>query len=289
MSARYYIENGDTVSEPMSLDWDGALVAFLFFDGSGDPVGVSGMPAVYQSLYDAGDIWKPVYPFATGEWRFNGPASRVRVDLSGVTGFASYRVIVWRTADPMSLIPDGAYTGLRALVTQPYTEANVKNGLQFYIRAVWNKAGPIPAGETRKSWVSVGDSPLIVKLRIVEFDAEELRLDIYSGPTGVTGGQVITPRNYNRVNALPTVLQAKKNVSTVSDGTPFDPDDPEHFFGSANAPQRNPGALPQGRERILPANSEFIVAFTNTGIGNARVQYFLDFYQGGTDLPIRPQ
>lgn len=289
MSARYYIEDGNTISPVMSFDWDGAMVAFLFFDGAGLPVDVSGMPTVYRSLYDEGDIWKQVYAFSTGEWRFNGPAARVRIDLTGVTGYVSYQAVIVRTDDPMTLIPDGAYVGLRALVTQPYTEANVKNGLQFYIRAVWNKAGPIPAGETRKIWVSTGNSPLIVKLRIVEFDAEELRLDIFAGPTGVTGGTTITPRNYNRVNALPSVLQAKKNVTTVSDGTAFDPDDPEHFFGAANAPQRNPGALPQGRERILPANSEFIVAFTNTGTGNARVQYFLDFYQGGTDLPINPQ
>lgn len=289
MSARYFIENGETISPTMSFDWDGALVAFMFYDGAGLPVAVSGMPQVFQSLYPIGDVWKPVYPFATGEWRFNGPASRVRISLTGVTGYVTYRVLVWRTNDPMPLIPDGSYTGLRALVTQPYTEANVKNGLQFYLRAVYPKASPIPAGETRKIWVSVGDSPLIIKLRIVEFDAEELRLDIYSGPTGVTGGTTITPRNYNRVSPQPGLITARKGVTTTSDGTPFDPDDPEYFFGASNSPQRNPGSLPQGRERILPANVAFIVAFTNTGTGNARVQYFLDFYQGGTDLPIRPQ
>jgi hypothetical protein len=39
--------------------------------------------------------------------------------------------------------------------------------------------------------------------------------------------------------------------------------------------------------RILPANTEFAVVITNTGAGNARVQYFLDFYEGEPDLPLR--
>lgn len=183
-------------------------------------------------------------------------------------------------------MPSGLFEGLRAITVQPYTEANVKNGLQFYIRAVWPKGGEIPAGATRKIWFNTGPSPIIVKARVFEFDAEELRIDLFSGPTGVTDGTTITPRNYNRVSGFAAVSQAKKNVTTVSDGTPFDPDDPEYFFGASNSPQRTPGSILQGRERILPANTEFIVAITNTGASIARCQYFLDYYQGGTDLPL---
>lgn len=289
MTQRYYIEDGDTISEAMSLDWDGGRVSFLFTDSSGDPVTVTGMPLVYQTAYPFGDLWKQVLPFSDGEWLFNGLASRVRVDLSGVSGYDSYRVVVTRYDDPLPMVPEGAYTGLRAVVTQPYTEANVKNGLQFYLRAVWPRGGEIPAGATRKIWVSTGASPIIVKLRTVEFDAEEIRLDLFSGPTGVTGGTTITPRNYNRVSPKPGTVIARKNVTTTSDGVAFDPDDPEYFFGASNSPQRNPGSIPQGRERILPANTEFIVALTNTGSSIARIQYFLDYYQGTTDLPIQAQ
>lgn len=213
--------------------------------------------------------------------RIDGPIAAIRITFAGLVGGSA--PILWLSDE---VYPNGLFTGLAAMTVQPYTEANVKNGLQFYIRAVWNKATPIPAGQTRKIWVSTGSSPIIVKSRVVEFDAEEVRLDIFAGPTGVTGGTEINPRNYNRINPVAAVSQAKKNVTTTTDGTPFDPDDPEHFFGSSNSPQRTPGAILQGRERILPANAEFIVAITNTGTSDARFQYFLDYYQGGTDLPL---
>ena len=213
--------------------------------------------------------------------RSAGWIGRVRIKFDGVVGGAGG--VLW--AEQIEL-PSGLFEGLAAITTQPYTEANVKNGLQFYIRAVWPKGQTIPAGQTRKIWFSTGSSPVIVKARVFEFDAEEIRIDLYANPTGVTGGSIITPQNYNRVAPVAAVSQAKKNVTTVTDGTPFDPSDPEYFFGASNSPQRTPGSILQGRERIVPANAEFIVAITNTGSGAARAQYFLDYYQGGTDLPI---
>lgn len=213
--------------------------------------------------------------------RSSGWISAIRVTLAGVTGGSGGLLWVQQ-----SEIPVGTFEGLSAITTQPYTEANVKNGLQFYIRAAWPKGGEIPAGATRKIWFNTGSSPIIVKARVVEFDAEEVRIDLYAGPTGVTGGTAITPRNYNRVAPVAAVSSALKNVTTTTDGTPFDPDDPEYFFGASNSPQRTPGSILQGRERILPANAQFIVAITNTGSSIARVQYFLDYYQGGTDLPL---
>lgn len=213
--------------------------------------------------------------------RVDGPVEDLRVTLVGLVGGVD--PVVW--VDTQDL-PPGLFVGNSAMAVQFYPELNIKRGLQFYIRAVWPKNDPIPSGQTRKIWFSTGSSPILVKSRLAEFDAEEVRLDIYSGPTGVTGGDVLTPRNYNRVAPVAPVSQARKNVTTVADGTPFDPDDPEYFFGSPNAPQRTPGAIPRGRERVLPAGVEFIVALTNTGNGNARFSYFLDFFQGGTDVPL---
>lgn len=289
MSVRYFIENGQTISPAMGLDASGALVSFLFYDAGGLPVAVTGLPTVSRSLYDTGDIFQGVYPFSTNEWRFNGPASRVKVDLTGVTGYTTYRVIIWRTDDPLDMTPDGAFSGLRAIITQPYTEANVKNGLQYNLRATWPLADTIAAGTTRKIWVKTNAKPVIVKLRELQFIAEELTLRLFRGPTTVTLGTDLTIHGYNAVSQVATTVQAKKNVTTVSDGTEFDAVNAEVFFGSANDPQRGVSTALQGRERILPANTEFIVSITNTGTGVARVQYFLDFYEGGTDLPIKVQ
>lgn len=286
MSMRYLINNGETISPAMSWDFDGASIYVLFFDVSGDPVSVTGMPSIYRSVYASGDLWQTVQPFANGEWRANGPISRVRVDLAGVTGYATYQVLIWRTDDPMTLIPDGAFTGLRAITTQPYTEANVKNGLQFNVRAAWPLGDTIAAGATKKLWFKTGSKPVIVKLRELQYIAEELLLRLFAGPTGVTGGTTLNPHNYNSVSPVSATSTAKKNVTTTTDGTEFETSDPEYFYGGQSSGQRNVSTALIGRERILPANTEFIVSIQNTGSGDARVQYFLDYYEGGTDLPL---
>lgn len=289
MSQRYFIENGQTVSPVMNLDSCSAIISFLFYDAVGLPVSVTGTPSVSRSLYETGNIFQTVNPFSTNEWRFNGPAARVKIDLTGVTGFTTYRVLIWRLNEPIQMIPDGAFSGLRGIITQPYTEANVKNGLQYNLRATWPLTDTIASGTTRKVWFKTTTKPVIIKLRELQFIAEELTLRLFRGPTTVTLGTDLTVHGYNAASQVPTTVLAKKNVTTVSDGTEFDAGNAESFFGSANDPQRGVAFALQGRERILPANTEFIVSITNSGTGAARVQYFLDWYEGGTDLPIKVQ
>lgn len=286
MAFRYQIQSPATVTPVMDPDHIAGIVSVLFFDAGGLPVTPTGTPVIERSAYATGDVWQSVQPFAHGEWRFNGYALRVRVNMAGVTGFTSYTVEVWRDDSPVPMEPDGAYTGLRALTVQPYTEANVKNGLQFYVRAVWPLADPIVSLDSRKLWFKTNAKPVIVKLREFQYIGEEFKLQLFINPVTVTGGTDMTVHNYNGVSPIATTCQAKKNVTTVSDGTEFDGADPEHFFGSATSPQRNVAVALQGRERIIPANKEFVIVITNTGGGSARAQYLLDFYEGGTDLPL---
>lgn len=240
----------------------------------------------YRNLADP--VWRPL-SHANGvtitsgyfQVRLDGSVAALRVTFSGLVGGAGARI--W---DDIRSDPAGLYTGLAAVTVQPYTEANVKNGLQYNLRAAWPLLDPIAAGTTRKIWFKTNAKPVIVKLREVQYLAEELILRLFQSPTGVTLGTDLTIHNYNGVNPVATTVNAKKNVTTVTDGTQFDGSDPEYFFGSSNDPQRQSSAIPQGRERILPANTEFLVTIQNSGTGNARVQYFLDFYEGGTDLPL---
>lgn len=240
----------------------------------------------YRNLADP--TWKPV-SHASGvtitsgffQVRLDGSVAALRITFSGLVGGSGARV--W---DDTSAIPSGLYSGLSAITTQPYTEANVKNGLQFNIRASWPLTDPIATGTARKIWFKTNAKPVIVKLRELQYLAEELKIELFSGPTGVSGGSDLVVHNYNAVSPVATTVQAKKNVTITSNGTAFDSADPEYFFGGSNDPQRQIATILQGRERILPANTEFAVVITNTGGGSARVQYFLDFYEGGTDLPL---
>lgn len=127
--------------------------------------------------------------------------------------------------------------------------------------------------------------PVLIKLRVLDYVGEELSLSLFEGATGVTGGTAIPVRNYNRRNPVASTVTVTKNVTTTSDGTAID--DPEFFYGSGSAPQRAAVSIPSGRERILLPNTSYIVSIAATAaLGNARVQYFIDWYEGETDLPL---
>lgn len=209
------------------------------------------------------------------------PVSNYRVTLAAIAGGSG---CAFAATDLNGQIPNGAFLGTRALVTQPYTEANVKNGLEFYLRVAYPSTDTIASGATRKIFFRTGSKPVIIKLRDVSFVAEEMIFNLYEAPTTVTGGTAIPIRNYNRVNPVASTATATKDVTTVSDGTLFD--GPEYFFGSSSAPQRQAASIPLGRERILPPNTSYIITITNVaGGGTARAQYFLDWYEGDPDLP----
>lgn len=214
--------------------------------------------------------------------RSAGWINQVRVTFNGVVGGSD----AWLWAEQVEL-PPGLFEGFAAITTQPYTEANVKNGVQFNLRAAWPLTDVIATGTSRKLWFQTTSKPVIVKLREFQYLAEEMRIELFSGPSAPTGGTNLAIHNYNGVNPVATTVAAKKNVTIANNGTAFDTSDPEYFFGGANDPQRQAASsIPVGRERILPSNSTFAVVITNTGGGNARAQYFLDWYEGGTDLPL---
>jgi hypothetical protein len=213
--------------------------------------------------------------------RIDGQVSTVRVTFAGLVGGAG--AAVWVDSEAL---PAGIASGNAAMIVQPYTEANVKNGLQFYVRANWPLTDTIAAAETVKMHFRTGAKPVIVKLRDFSYVAEELTIRLFVDPTGVTGGTPLTIHNYNAVSGVATTCVATKNVTTTADGAEIDGADPEVVFGSANAPQRSAAAIPVGRERILPPLTSFIVSITNTGSGQARAQYFLDWFEGRPDLPL---
>lgn len=237
------------------------------------------------------DAWQKV-PYATNfpatsDRVFNtyGSVAEYRITFAGLVGGSD--AVLWVGAIEPEGFPPGAFEGTRALVVQPYTESNVKRGLQFYSRAVWPLSDVIPTGTARKLYFKTGAKPVIVKLRDFQYVAEEIRIQLFANPTGVTGGTPLVIHNFNTVSPVATsIVDARKNVTTATDGTEFDGGDPEYAFGWANSPNRNQAAIPTGRERIISPNSEFCVVITNTGSGDARAQYFLDWYEGDPDLPI---
>jgi hypothetical protein len=240
----------------------------------------------YRNL--GGGPWVPLakaidLPVTSGyvNVRLDGQVAALRVTFAGLVGGAG--AALWSGSEAL---PAGVANGNAALIVQPYTEANVKNGLQYYVRANWPLTDTIASGETVKLHFQTGAKPVIVKLRDFSYVAEEIIIRLFVGPTGVAGGEPLVIHNYNSLNGVPSTCAAAKNVTTVTDGVELDGDDPETLFGAGVAPQRTSAAIPVGRERILPPLTFFIVSITNSGAGAARAQYFLDWFEGTPDLPL---
>lgn len=173
--------------------------------------------------------------------------------------------------------------GDKALTIQPFTELNIKNGVQYYVRAAWPLSDPIPAGESRNMYFQVGDSTILTKLRLFDFIGEELSIQIYAAPD-VTGGTPLAVSNWNLQNPQPTVVTATKDVTVNNAGTPVG--DPEYLFGGSSQGQRVSSSIPQGFERVIPGNTDFLIQVTNTGGGTARAQYFLTWYEGDLSVNV---
>lgn len=220
------------------------------------------------------------------QFRIDGWLSQVVIMFDGLVGGSSPEMWVSSSDFPL-----GLFTGDAAMAVQFYPELNIKRGRQFYLRAAWPLADRITANTSRLLHFTTGPTPVIVKLRDFSYIAEELVIRLWVGPTGVTGGDALEISNYNGINpdySAALGITATKNVAVTDKGVEFGGSDPEYYFGSSSAGGRTQASIPQGRERVLPPNTEFIVEIENSASGStpARAQYYIDFYVGQPDVPL---
>lgn len=180
--------------------------------------------------------------------------------------------------------------GLNAITAEGYVIHNIQYGLQFYFRKAYPLAdvgrglAPIPSGESRYILFKTTSKKVLFKTRITSFVGEELNLELFAAPTITDFGTQMTIRNYNGVNPQAATVEVYKDVMVSDEGTPLD-DEPEYYFGASSACRRDGNSIPEGRERVLPQNAEFLIKVTNSGSGVARFQYFGDWYEGEPAIP----
>lgn len=166
--------------------------------------------------------------------------------------------------------------GQRALIVEFFDSVNIKRGLQFYLRSSWPSADPIAANTPRYVYFKTGDKPVIVKSRIVSYIGEEFALTISANPTITAAtGTTINPSNLNTVNPQVTTVTAIKDPTVTDEGVPIE-DEPEYYYGGTSQGNRDANSIPPESERIIPANSEFLVKIEGAG----RFSYRLEWYEG---------
>lgn len=175
---------------------------------------------------------------------------------------------------------DKAFRGLRALVTQSYTEANVKSGLQFEA-SVYNAT--VAAGTNFDIEFQTGTKPVIIKDRQVAFTGAGITINVYEAPT-TSAGTAGTVYNLNRRNPIaatasyktaPTVTAAGTQVGATTYG----------LGGTGAGPSSVSAFVTPGVERVLKPSTKYLLRITNNDAAAQRIAAYITWYEGTPDLP----
>lgn len=300
MAMVYEIPHPATQTPEMSLEYVGAAVYLVFYDAMGDEVVPTGTPRVERQRIDRPDTWVEVGKFAADEWRFNSPCARLRLNLAGVGGFATYRAFVWRTQQSLDLAPESVFSGMRAVTMQGYIEANVKNGVQFSASTFLTA---LTANENIDIIVITGAKKVLVKAQYLALkNSGDILMDWYRNPT-YTGGANISAGIFNQsdVAPQPTTMQligvtptdpaagnytpndaTKPNVTNV--GTKILPTIAVLGTTGIGGSAQSRGAI-EGLEQVLEANTAYLfrrrpLAATESMFG------FSTWFEGEPDFPV---
>lgn len=170
--------------------------------------------------------------------------------------------------------------GQKAVVFQNYTEANVKNGLQYFLRELFTG---VAVGSTVTVKFQTGAKPVIIKSREVSFSGSS-RVDYQAIEGGTyTGGTAVAIRNENLIAPVPTTVSVT-HTGTASGGTVYRE---KTIFGSGATTGGGSriGTDSLGRETVLKPNTLYQVKMTNFSGSVADIQFELSWFEGTPDLP----
>lgn len=284
MAYRFPIVSPATQTDIMGADFIGGMVFIQFFNAGGAPVTPIGIPVVERSAYASGAIWRPVEQFSAGEWRFNGYAQRVRVNMAGVSGYSTYSVEVYRSNEPIQMVPDGAYTGMRANAVQYYDEINKKRGAQWEASRLITISDSSPASNAY-SIIRTGSKPVDLKARSFGYTGLGLVGRIYEAPI-YTGGTQDPWYNMN-TQYIGTQPEAQLLVgfTLTAPGTKCGAD--IIAIGPVSNQSRGSVAHEYARNRILPKpNTAYLLEISSLDPASQQVAARVEIYEGGLDWPI---
>ncbi len=176
----------------------------------------------------------------------------------------------------------GLMRGTRAITLQSYTEANVKNGLQFELS---HYEDSLVGGGSFDIALTTGNKPIIVKAMDLSASGEGLRMQTFKSPA-FSGG---TPKSVYNLNAgnssIPTQSSVVLNPSVTSTGTKMSADIYSLGGNTGFGGFGGGAASTTGLEKIIPANTSILIRLTNINGTPERAFTYMTWYEGETDLP----
>lgn len=182
----------------------------------------------------------------------------------------------------LTSVDESLRNGTQAIIVQNYTEANVKNGLQYYMRV---HAPTVAVAGVLNLRFQTGAKPVIIKAREVSFNATNIVEYVAQEGGTYTGGTAVAVENENRIN--PVASTVLLSTGGTIGGTPVVFRRKRIYSaGSTSSGGTKVGTDVLGRETVLKPNTLYTVTMTNVAGATAEIQLELSWFEGRPDLPI---
>lgn len=174
----------------------------------------------------------------------------------------------------------GVDEGTRSIITQPYTEVNSKFGTQWEVSFY---QASLAGGAILKSTLTTGSTPVAIKAISTQFDSEEISVQLFKSPAGVTGGTPLTTYKLRDGTGPAAEFAVTAGVTTTADGTAVGPK--VHSLGSSGVGNSTVSSISQdsGIERILAPNTTYLYVLTNEDTAATRISSIASWYEGLLD------
>jgi hypothetical protein len=176
--------------------------------------------------------------------------------------------------------PSGAFDGRRALTTQTWYEAKIKDGRTHEISVDVTLA----ASGSLDTVMLTGANPVVLKSRTLCFDGVGINAFIYRD-SAYTGGTPLESYNVNDINPYTpqSVFYSGATISLIGELTRA----PRYVFGSTNVTSAGVAFQAIEAPQILKPNTAHVFRLTNRSTtGTQRVSSLVEWYEGPIDLPV---
>lgn len=173
--------------------------------------------------------------------------------------------------------------GLKAVITQSYTEANVKNGVQFG----HSTFVPVLGSEATIEFALVtGSKPIAMKGRIFQYDGLGMLVEVFKDCT-ISGGTPSEPLNLNSKSDNTSEVRIVSGFTNPTYGDVFIGE--RAYLGDStvgNGITTTVSSEIFGLETIYKENTTFIIRVTSIDATSPqRLSSYMSYYEGDFDLP----
>ena len=173
----------------------------------------------------------------------------------------------------------GMTRGFKAVITQSYTEANIKLGVEHEGSTLLTVLG---SGSNDTIFLT-GSSPVALKSRSISYTGDGVTAFIFEGPTYTDG--IDTP--YQNPNAINPVI----GLSKIFVGSLITDDGvlifaPENLLGNTSNQGKGSTNNDIGQEKILKPNTAYLFRLKSLDSSTQQISSILSWYEGELDFPL---